>query len=74
MTDDTFILVIDDANFKDVVESAKQFISDNKLTSLYENQLLTTKYEDAPSWWNGLFVAVLKKCNYTISFPIQFLE
>ena len=61
LTDDTFILVIDDANFKDVVESAKQFISDNKLTSLYENQLLTTKYEDATSWWNGLFVAVLKK-------------
>ena len=50
LTDDTFILVIDDANFKDVVESAKQFISDNKLTSLYENQLLTTKYEDATSW------------------------
>ena len=27
LTEDTFILVIDDANFKDVVESAKQFIS-----------------------------------------------
>lgn len=61
LVEDTFILVIDDANFKDVVESAKQFISDNKLTSLYENQLLTTKYEDSTSWWNGLFVAVLKK-------------
>ena len=61
LVEETFILVIDDANFEGVVESAKEFISDNELTPLYETQLLTTKYEDANSWWNGLFVAVLEK-------------
>jgi hypothetical protein len=61
LAEDTFILVIDDINFKDVLESAKEFISDNNLTSLYEKQLFTTVFEDSNSWWNGLFVAVLRK-------------
>lgn len=61
LVEDTFILVVDDINFKDVLESVKEFITENNLTSLYEKQLFTTKFEDASSWWNGLFVAVLEK-------------
>jgi len=60
---DTFIMVIDDANFVDVIQSAKDFIEEENLTVLYERQLLTTKYEDASSWWNGLYIAVLKNEN-----------
>lgn len=61
LVEDTFILIVDDANFTDVIRSAKDFIMENNLTSLYQNQLLTTTYEDANSWWNGLFISVLKK-------------
>jgi len=63
LVNNTFILVIDDANFTDVVKSAKDFIKESKLSVLYERQLLTTKYEDSSSWWNGLFIAVLKNEN-----------
>ena len=60
-TDDEFVLVIDDANFKDVVESSKDFIEKNNLKILYERILLTDELEDSSSWWNGIAVFVLKK-------------
>lgn len=58
---DTFILVVDDANFKDVIPSIKKTIKDKNLTPLYENQILTPIIEDSTSWWNGLFIGVFKK-------------
>ena len=61
LVEDTFILVIDDANFDKVVESVKEFLFISKLNILYEKQLLTTTYEDSSSWWNGLHILVLNK-------------
>lgn len=60
-TEDEFILIVDDANFKDVVASAKEFISENKLQVLYERIILTDELEDCNSWWNGIVIFVLKK-------------
>ena len=60
-TEDEFILIVDDANFKDVVESAKEFTSENKLDILYERTILTDELEDSNSWWNGIVIFVLKK-------------
>ena len=60
-TEDEFILIIDDANFKYVVESAKEFVSENKLEILYERIILTDELEDSNSWWNGVVIFVLKK-------------
>ena len=60
-TEDEFILIVDDANFKDVVESAKEFVSENKLDILYERIILTDELEDSNSWWNGIVIFVLKK-------------
>ena len=60
-TEDEFILIVDDANFKDVVESAKEFASENKLEILYERIILTDELEDSNSWWNGIVIFVLKK-------------
>ena len=60
-TEDEFILIVDDANFKDVVESAKEFASENKLDILYERIILTDELEDSNSWWNGIVIFVLKK-------------
>jgi DNA replication protein DnaC len=63
MFDKTFVLIIDDANFENVVKSAQDFISESNLNKLYERQLLTTKYEDSSSWWNGLYISILSKPN-----------
>jgi hypothetical protein len=60
-TEDEFILIVDDANFKNVVESAKEFVSENKLDILYERIILTDELEDSNSWWNGIVIFVLKK-------------
>ena len=56
---DTYILVIDDANFNGVVDNAKKF-QENK-TVLYEKTLRTEIAEDDKSWWNGLHILVIEK-------------
>ena len=61
LVDDKFILVIDDANFDGVIESAQEYISVNNLKVLFERKILTTILEDENSWWNGLYILVLEK-------------
>lgn len=58
---DKFILVLDDANFDGVVESANDFAKNNNLNILLSRKLLTTIVEDENSWWNGLYIMVLEK-------------
>jgi hypothetical protein len=58
---DKFILVLDDANFDGVVESANGFIQNNNLNVLFERKILTTIPEDENSWWNGIYILVLQK-------------
>jgi len=60
-TDDEFILILDDANFDGVVESIRNFINSRKLHCVFERVLLTEQLEDENSWWNGVYLAVLKK-------------
>ena len=58
---DKFILVLDDANFEGVVESANDFIESNKYNVLFSRKILTTVLEDDTSWWNGLYIMVVEK-------------
>lgn len=58
---DKFILVLDDANFDGVVESANEFIQNNNLKVLFERKILTTIPEDETSWWNGIYILILEK-------------
>ena len=58
---DTFVLVVDDANFEGVVNVTKRFVESNNLTVLFERQILTPIIEDDTSWWNGLYILVLSK-------------
>lgn len=58
---DTFILVLDDANFDGVIRNATKFIDINNLRILFERQILTPQIEDSSSWWNGLSIYVLTK-------------
>ena len=59
--DEKFILIVDDANFDGVVSSVDTFINNNKLTTVFKKLLLTTEIEDDKSWWNGIYLIVLKK-------------
>ena len=58
-----FILVIDDANFDGVIESAIQFVKDNNYDLYFERKILSKIIENPTHWWNGLFVMVLEKPN-----------
>ena len=58
---DKFILVLDDANFEGVVESANEFVSSNNYSVLFSRKILTTVLEDDTSWWNGMYVMVVQK-------------
>jgi len=56
-----FILILDDANFMGVIESADQFCQENNLKVLFNRKILTSIPEDENSWWNGLYIMVLEK-------------
>lgn len=60
LVDNTFILILDDANFEGVVSSANKFIEQNKYTVLFERKILND-IEDETMWWNGLYILVLQK-------------
>ena len=60
---DKFILIIDDANFDGVIESAIQFVKDNNYDLYFERKILSAIIENPTHWWNGLFVMVLEKQN-----------
>jgi len=59
--EDEFILVVDDANFMGVVETTKDFIQSKNLKVLFERKILTEVPEDFDSWWNGVYILLLKK-------------
>ena len=60
---DKFFLIIDDANFDGVIESAIQFVKDNNYDLYFERKILSKIIENPTHWWNGLFVMVLEKPN-----------
>ena len=60
---DKFIMIIDDANFDGVIESAVQFVKDNNYDVYFERKILSKIIENPTHWWNGLFVMVLEKSN-----------
>lgn len=60
LVEDTFILILDDANFMGVVESADEFVCKNNYKILFERKLLNS-IEDDKMWWNGLYILILQK-------------
>jgi len=59
--DDVFIVVIDDWYYPEVQQGTKQAIDELGYTVLFETVLPAYKNEDVEMWWNGLYVAVLRK-------------
>lgn len=60
LVEDTFILILDDANFYGVVESVEEFIRRTQYKVLFEQKLLND-VECNNMWWNGLYILILQK-------------
>jgi len=59
--DDEFILLVDDANMPGVIDSVDDLIRSNNPTVLFERKILTSIPEDLNSWWNGIYILLIKK-------------
>ena len=66
--DDVFVYIVDDINWRYIQRAAQNSIKDLNLTILYEKEILLTNNEThtpmhiaRETWWNGLYVVVLKK-------------
>jgi hypothetical protein len=66
--EDVFVYIVDDINWRYIQAAAKKSIEDLNLTILYEKEILLTDNEThtpmdiaRETWWNGLYVVVLKK-------------
>jgi hypothetical protein len=60
LVEDTFILILDDANFEGVIESAEEFVRRNNYEILFERKLLN-QIESDKMWWNGLYILILSR-------------
>lgn len=54
------ILIIDDANFDGVVNGTEEGLSKIPFNVLYK-KIILNDIESETEWWNGLYIAVLKK-------------
>jgi len=66
--DDIFIFIVDDWNWQRVRDGTLKSIQDLGLSILYEKEIRTSSDDSTPplheirkTWWNGIYVAVLKK-------------
>jgi hypothetical protein len=63
--DDIFIFIVDDWNWDDVRNGTRESFEKLNLTILYEQEIRLTNNNtpsyDQETWWNGVYVAVLKK-------------
>lgn len=59
--DDVFIAIVDDWNWKDVQEGTEEAFNKLNYTILYEIALPASQNGDTAQWWNGLYVAVVRK-------------
>lgn len=57
---DEAILIFDDANWRGVVDGARNGINDAGLKASYDKIILNDQ-EDPNGWWNGLYVVVVRK-------------
>jgi precorrin-6B methylase 2 len=66
--EDVFVYIVDDINWRYIHEAAKKSIQDLNLTILFEKEIFLTQdnthtpmHIARDSWWNGLYIVVLKK-------------
>lgn len=59
--DEEFIFIVDDYDWVDVQKGVKIGIESCKLNIIYERQLKADFCGDNNTWWNGLYISILKK-------------
>ena len=59
--DDVFIAMVDDWNAMKVRNGTRSAFSKLGYQILFEKELFTPKNADTSSWWNGIYIAVIKK-------------
>jgi hypothetical protein len=59
--DDIFIYIVDDWNWMDVRSGTERAIQKLNLKVLYHKEVFTDICGHRDGWWNGMYVAVLKK-------------
>lgn len=59
--EDTFIYCCDDYGWPEVKSGTKKAINDLGLEVLFEQEFITNHDYDNDSWWDGYYVALLKK-------------
>lgn len=60
---DEFIFCVDDYDWEAVQRGTQEGIKECGLEVLFEQHLTSGKEGDADNWWNGFYVALLKKKN-----------
>ncbi len=58
---DTFIAIVDDWNWNMIREGAFKAFDDLNYTVLYEIALPSQEINDKVNWWNGYYIAVVRK-------------
>jgi hypothetical protein len=61
--DDLFIAVIDDWNWPNVSNGTRTAFGKLNYEILFETALPSYRTNDAKNWWNGLYVAVIRKAH-----------
>lgn len=63
--DNTFILIVDDWNFPETRKGTRQAITDLRLQPIFEKEVYNMSHRyphfDYEGWFNGIYVAVMKK-------------
>jgi len=59
--DDIFVFIVDDWNWKDVRDGTYESFKELKLSIMYEKEIYTPRNSTKDTWWNGIYVAILKK-------------
>lgn len=57
--DNSYVLIVDDANFQGVVSATDEFLEGKK--AIYKRLITTETPEDANDWWNGVYIIVIEK-------------
>jgi hypothetical protein len=58
--DEEFILIMDDANWDEVVSGTDEAL-ENLNATVDLKKLLVNEIEDRTKWWNGLYIIVARK-------------
>jgi hypothetical protein len=57
---DEAVLIFDDANWEGVIDGVNEGIADMNGSIVYKKAILNDE-ESSSEWWNGVYIAVVKK-------------